>query len=241
MGQKINPQSLRLGIVKDWSSRWFFSSLSEGADKTILSKKRIMAKLLEEDEVIRRAVVEKIALAGIAQMTIDRTPSDVKITIKAARPGLVIGRGGKGIEELSEHIMKQLRRVRGKQYKTHLSVNVEELKRSEISANHVAQQITWDIEKRLPFRRAMRKQIEAMTQNREVKGAKILLAGRLGGAEIARREQLKFGALPLQTLRADIDYGTATAKTTYGTIGVKVWIYRGEKLARLNAEIKEKE
>lgn len=236
MGQKINPQSLRLGIVKDWSSRWFFSSLSEGKDKNILSRKKIYAKLLEEDEVIRAAVWARVALAGIAGIMIERKQGDLKVTIRTARPGLVIGRGGKGIEELSEAIVKALRKLRGSAWKTHVSVNVEELKRSEVSAAYVAQQIAWDIEKRLPFRRVMKKQLDQISQNREVKGAKIALSGRLGGAEIARREQLRAGALPLQTLRADIDYGTATAKTTYGTIGVKVWVYRGEKLARLHEE-----
>ncbi len=236
MGQKINPQSLRLGIVKDWSSRWFFTSLSEGQGKTMLSRKRLTKKLLEEDEVIRDTVEEKISAAGIAEIVIMRTPSDVKIVVKAARPGLVIGRGGKGIEELSEAVMKALRRLRGKTYTIHLTVNVEELKRSEISATHVAQQIAWDIEKRLPYRRAMKKQLDQVAQNREAKGVKMLLSGRLGGAEIARREAMRWGALPLQTLRADIDYGTATAKTTYGTIGVKVWIYRGEKLSRLHSD-----
>lgn len=236
MGQKINPQSLRLGIVKDWSSRWYFSSLPGKTGKELMSRKALMKKLLEEDETIRGAVMDKIAPAGIAAIDIERTMNDVKIIIRAARPGLVIGRGGKGIEELSEAIIKSLRRIRGKEYKTHLSVNVEELKRSEISSAHVAQQIAWDIEKRLPYRRAMKKQLDQISQNREAKGAKILLSGRLGGAEIARREVQRWGALPLQTLRADIDYGTATAKTTYGAIGVKVWIYRGEKLARLHTE-----
>ena len=236
MGQKINPQSLRIGIVKDWSSRWFFSSLSEGDSKNMRSRRAIVAKFLEEDEIIRAAVMEKISLAGVASVDIERRPGDVKIHVKAARPGLVIGRGGKGIEDLSEYVMKQLRRSRGAAYKTHLTVNVEELKRSEISSAHIAQLIAWDIEKRLPYRRAMRKYMEQISQSREVKGAKILLAGRLGGGEIARREVLKNGALPLQTLRADIDYGTATARTTYGAIGVKVWVYKGEKLARINNE-----
>ncbi len=238
MGQKINPQSLRLGIVKDWSSRWYFSSLpeKEGGKQTLLSRKALMKKLLEEDEAVRATIMEKIAPAGISAIDIERTLNDVKIIIKAARPGLVIGRGGKGIEELSEALIKALRRLRGKNYKTHLSVNVEELKRSEIAAAHIAQQISWDIEKRLPYRRAIKKQMDQISQNREAKGAKILLSGRLGGAEIARREVLRWGALPLQTLRADIDYGTAVAKTTYGTIGIKVWVYRGEKLGRLHAE-----
>lgn len=235
MGQKINPQSLRLGIVKDWSSRWYFSSLAQdGKPGSLMPRKRIMAKFLEEDELIRKVISSKISLSGIASVVIDRTPNDVKVFIKAARPGLIIGRGGKGIEELNEAILKSLRKLRGQAYKMHVSVNVEELKRSEVSAVHVAQQIAWDIEKRLPYRRAMKKYLDQMVQNRDVKGAKVLLSGRLGGNEIARREMLRYGALPLQTLRADVDYGQVTAMTTYGTIGVKVWVYRGETLKRLN-------
>ena len=241
MGQKINPQSLRTGIVKDWSSRWFFSTLTDqGKSGTLLSRKRLYAKFLEEDETIRKAIVKKISQAGIAGILIERTPNDVKVYIKAARPGFIIGRGGKGIEELNDAIVKTLKRLRGAQYKSHLSVNVEELKRSEVSSAHTAQQVAWDIEKRLPYRRAMKKYLEQVMQNRDVKGAKIFLSGRLGGAEIARREVLKQGALPLQTLRADIDYGTATAHTAYGTIGVKVWIYRGQTLRRLHDAPKEK-
>jgi small subunit ribosomal protein S3 len=175
-------------------------------------------------------------LAGIASVNIERTPNDVKVMIKAARPGIVIGRGGKGIEDLNDAIIKEIKKLHGKEYKMHVSVNVEELKRSEVSSNYIAQQIAWDIEKRLPYRRAMKKQLDQVAQNREAKGAKILLSGRLGGGEIARREVLRWGALPLQTLRADIDYGTATARTTYGAIGIKVWVFRGEKLARLNQD-----
>lgn len=195
-----------------------------------------MAMLLEEDEIIRTVVENKISQAGIASVNIERTPNDVKVLIKAARPGIVIGRGGKGIEELNDAIVKTIKKARGKDYKMHVSVNVEELKRSEVSGNYIAQQIAWDIEKRLPYRRAMKKQLDQVAQNREAKGAKILLSGRLGGGEIARREVLRWGALPLQTLRADIDYGTATAHTTYGAIGIKVWVFRGEKLARLNQD-----
>jgi small subunit ribosomal protein S3 len=235
MGQKINPQSLRLGIVKNWNSRWFFSALPD-QDKigSLMPRKRLYAKFLEEDEAIRKIVHEKIGQAGIAGILIERTPNDAKVFIKAARPGFIIGRGGKGIEELNDAIVKVLKKLRGPQYKTRISVNVEELKRSEVSAAHTAQQIAWDIEKRLPYRRAMKKYLDQAMQNREVKGVKVFLSGRLGGAEIARREVQKQGALPLQTLRADIDYGTATARTTYGAIGVKVWIYRGETLKRLN-------
>jgi len=235
MGQKINPQSLRLGIVKDWSSRWFFSAMPDQAKGgTLMPRKRVYAKFLEEDEAIRKTVHRKISQAGIAGILIERTPNDVKVFVKAARPGFIIGRGGKGIEELNDAIIAVIKKLRGADYKMHVSVNIEELKRSEVSAAHTAQQVAWDIEKRLPYRRAMKKYLDQVAQNRDVKGAKIFLSGRLGGAEIARREVSRHGALPLQTLRADIDYGTATANTTYGTIGVKVWIYRGETLRRIN-------
>lgn len=215
MGQKINPQVFRTGITKDWPVRWFF--------------KGSYRERLEEDEAIRKIISKKIGQAGIVRVDIERTNNALRVTIKAARPGLVIGRGGKGIEDLTKEFEKILKRLsRGSKNKASLSVNVEELKRAEISAVYTAQEIAWDLEKRLPFRRAMKKYLEQVMQNREVKGAKILLSGRLGGAEIARREWLKKGTLPLQTLRADIDYGQATAFTTYGTIGIKVWIYKGE-------------
>ncbi len=216
MGQKINPISLRVNVVKNWPVRWFF------ARRTGSQGKFSYARFLKEDEAIRRVIREKINQAGIAAVEIERTQGSLRILIKAARPGLVIGQGGKGIEELTKAIGKEL------VGKVNLSVNVEELKRSEVSAAHLAQQVAWDLEKRLPFRRTLKKYLDQAMQNKEVKGAKIAVAGRLGGAEIARHESLKKGALPLHTLRADIDYGQATAYTTYGTIGVKVWIYKGE-------------
>jgi small subunit ribosomal protein S3 len=158
------------------------------------------------------------------------------VFIKAARPGFVIGRGGKGIEELSKLIegrLKEVLRNRGeKQPKVSLSLNIEELKRSEVAASYVAQSIAWDLERRLPARRTMKKYLEGMMQNREVQGAKIRLSGRVDGNEIARREWLGKGKLPLQTLRANIDYGEGTAFTTYGTVGIKVWIYKGDVFAK---------
>jgi len=229
MGQKINPKSLRLGITKDWPVRWFFPSLGKGPGSgPVKGRKFNFARFLEEDELIRKIIKSKISLAGIAGVEIERTNSNLRILVKAARPGLVIGRGGKGIEELSAAIEKGLKGLQTVKQKINLSLNVEELKRSEISATYTAQQIAWDLERRMPFRRTMKKYLEQVMQNREVKGGKVLMSGRLGGAEIARREMLKSGALPLQTLRADIDYGKATAFTAYGTIGVKVWIYKGE-------------
>ena len=214
MGQKINPQSYRLGITKNWPVRWFL--------------KGDYKKYLEEDEAIRKVIKTKIAQAGIVSIEIERTSNNLKVMIKAAKPGFVIGRGGKGIEELNKAIEKVLAKLRGASGRIALSLNVEELKRSESSAVYVADQVGWDLEKRMPFRRIMKKYIEQVMQGREAKGVKILLSGRLGGAEIARREWLKNGTLPLQTLRADIDYGTSTAFTTYGTIGIKVWIYKGQ-------------
>jgi len=223
MGQKINPISLRIQANRKWPVRWFFPA------KGGLGKYPY-ARFLAEDEVIRRVIKEKINQAGIAAVEIERKAGNLKIFIKAARPGFVIGQGGKGIEELTRALEKDLRKLRqpGDKEPINLNVNVEELKRSEVAAAHVAQQIAWDMEKRLPFRRTVRKYVEQVMQNKEVKGAKITVAGRLDGAEIARTETMKKGALPLQTLRADIDYGQATAFTTYGTVGIKVWLYKGE-------------
>ncbi len=219
MGQKIHPESFRLGIVKNWVSRWF--------------PKRSFREQLEEDEAIRDVIREKIAQAGIVRVEIERGSGNVyRIFIKAARPGFIIGRGGKGIEELSRSVearLKQILRARGvKQPKVSLSLNIEELKRSEVAAPYVAQSIAWDLERRLPARRTIKKYLESVMQNREVQGVRIRLSGRIDGAEIARQEWLSSGKLPLQTLRANIEYGEGTAFTTYGTVGIKVWIYKGE-------------
>jgi small subunit ribosomal protein S3 len=214
MGQKIHPISFRLGITKPWASRWFI--------------KGGYAKFLEEDEAIRNVIKEKIGLAGVAAIEIERTQGHLRVFIKAARPGFIIGRGGKGMEDLQKAIMNALQKVRGTKTAIPMSLNVEELKRSEVSAAYLGQQIAWDLEKRMPFRRTMKKYLEQVMQNRDVKGAKIFLSGRLDGNEIARREWLAKGSIPLQTLRADIDYARTTAYTTYGTIGIKTWIHKGE-------------
>jgi small subunit ribosomal protein S3 len=228
MGNKINPSSYRLGVTKNWPVRWFI--------------KGKFPKFLEEDEAIRKVITTKIAQAGISSVEIERTSGSLKVFIEAARPGFIIGRGGKGIEDLNKAIEGALKKLRGvKRLDTGLSVNIEELKRSELSSPYIAQQLAWDLEKRMPFRRTMKKCLENIMQNKDIKGAKVLLAGRLDGNEIARREWLSRGSLPLQTLRADIDYGTATAFTTYGTIGIKVWIYKGEVFKKTAAEEKENE
>ena len=229
MGQKINPQSFRLGVIKDWPVRWFLPA--KGGRSTY-------AKYLAEDEIIRKLIKAKLNQAGIASVEIERTINNLKVLIRAARPGFIIGRGGKGIEDFTKALEEAIRNERREKTKIALSVNIEELKRSEIASSYVAQQIAWDLEKRMPFRRVMKKYMEQVVQNKEAKGVKILLAGRLNGAEIARDETMKKGALPLQNLRADIDYGTAVAYTTFGTIGVKVWIYKGEVFQKKASESK---
>lgn len=219
MGQKTRPDAFRLGIINNWKSRWF--------------PKKNYKEPLEEDVIIRRIIKGKISDAGIVDIQIERNANNVyAIYIKAAKPGFIIGRGGQGIEELSKLIDANLKKLfikRGVKNPTvNLRLNIEELKRSEVSAQYVAQGIAWDMEKRLPFRRLLKKSIENATQNKDVQGIKIKVSGRLDGSEIARREWLHKGKLPLQTLRANIDYGEVTAFCNYGTVGIKVWIYKGE-------------
>ncbi|MFA6072201.1 MAG: 30S ribosomal protein S3, partial [Janthinobacterium sp.] len=187
--------------------------------------------------LIRRVIEEKIKQAGIVRVEIERNANNAyRVFIKAAKPGIIIGRGGTGIEELTKTITKalaDLMRIRGvKTPKVPLSLNIEELKRTEVSAQFIAQSIAWEIERRMPFRRTMKKAIENALQNRDVLGIKVKCAGRLDGNEIARNEFLSKGTLPLTTLRANIDYGTATARTTYGAIGIKTWIYKGLVFAK---------
>lgn len=228
MGQKIRPDSLRLGIIGDWQSKWF--------------PKNGYPKSLQEDEVIRAVIRERLTEAGIISIIIERPlDNSWKVTVKVGRPGLAIGRGGKGIEDLTKEIEAKLKalitkrvirdiKITDKRKVPPVSVkmNIEEMKRNDVSAMYIAQLIAWDLEKRTPGRRVLKRHLDLMIQNREVKGAKIKLSGRIDGAEISRREMLSAKKLPLQTLRANIDYGTATAHNTYGTVGVKVWIYKGD-------------
>lgn len=219
MGQKIRPDSFRLGITETWRSHWF-------ARKSYKDQ-------LEEDELIRNLIREKIGAAGVVRIDIERNAgNNYRITIKAARPGLVIGHGGKGIENLSKILDSALKKVMRKRgIKTpafSINLNIEELKRSEASAAYTAQLIAQDLEKRLPSHRTIKKHLDLIMQSKDVLGAKIKLSGRLDGAEIARRNWLARGKLPLQTLRANVDYGEATAFNTYGTVGIKVWVYKGE-------------
>ncbi|MCL4403974.1 30S ribosomal protein S3 [Patescibacteria group bacterium] len=217
MAQKIKPNAYRLGLTVPWSSRWFY--------------KKSLRYFLAEDQVIREIIRKKILQAGIAAIDIERAGENVRVNVRAARPGLIIGRGGKGIDELKDAVIKAIKALRRKYKRPEkliLNLNIEELKRFEVSAPVLAQQYAFDLEKRLPYRRAMKRLLESIMQNRDVKGAKIKAGGRLDGAEISRSDTMTAGKMPLQTLRANIDYGEATAFTSYGTVGIKVWIYKGD-------------
>jgi len=219
MSRKINPTAYRLGINKNWKSRWVPAGKKFG-------------EWLKEDEAVRNIIMAKVKRAGIADIEVERTSDQYRVIIKASRPGLIIGRGGEGIQQLEKDIKKAISKD------TTLSLNIEELKRTDVSAQVVAQNIAWDLEKRMRYRRVMKRHLDILMQNKEVKGAKIMMAGRLNGAEIARTEHLEDGKLPLTKIRADIDYGKATAHTKYGTIGVKVWIYKGDIFDKENKENK---
>jgi small subunit ribosomal protein S3 len=209
MGQKINPISLRVGISKDWGSTWF------GGKKYI--------PFLKDDLAVREYLEKKLKGMGVADIRIERGSDTLNVIITTSRPGLLIGRGGTGIEDLKKAIARVLKK------KVAVRLEVLEFRNPEESAKVMAEAIVEQIEKRIPFRRLMKQTLAKIMTNRAVKGAKIYMGGRLDGAEIARAEHLEEGSLPLQTLRADIDYAAATAHTTFGTIGVKVWIYKGEK------------
>lgn len=219
MGQKVHPKGLRLGIIKDWDARWY-------ADKNFKD-------FLEEDQKIRRYLKKRNYDAGVSRIEIERVADVVQITLHIARPGLVIGRGGKEVKSLREDLFKMI----GKQ----VFLNIVEVKKPEIDAQLVAENVASQLERRVSFRRAI-KQATTRAMRGGAQGAKIMVSGRLGGAEIARTEWYSEGKVPLQTLRAEIDYGLAEANTTYGKIGVKVWIYKGEVLPQLkNSSTKETE
>lgn len=207
MGQKVNPHGLRVGIVKDWDTKWY-------AEKDF-------ADYLVEDVKIRKFIKKKLYAAGVSKIAIERTAGRVKISVYTAKPGIVIGKNGQAIEELKAEIQKMTSQK--------VAVNIEEIKRPETDAQLVAERIALDLENRVTFRRAM-KQAMGRTMKFGAKGIKTAVSGRLGGADIARTESYHDGTIPLQTLRADIDYGFAEADTTYGKLGVKVWIYKGEVL-----------
>lgn len=209
MGQKVNPVGLRLGINRTWDSRWF----ADGAE---------YGKLLHEDIKVRRALKKRLYQAGVSRIIIERPHKKCRVTIHSARPGLIIGKKGADIEKLRKKISTMTNS------ETHL--NIVEVRKPEIDSTLVAQSIAQQLERRVAFRRAMKRAVQsAMRLGAE--GIKITCAGRLGGAEIARTEWYREGRVPLHTLRADIDYGTATAFTTFGTCGVKVWVFKGEIMA----------
>ena len=209
MGQKVNPHGFRVGVIKGWDSRWYARN-----DK--------VGDLIVEDHKIREYLKEALYAAGIPRIEIERDSSTVRIFLHCARPGVVIGRNGTDIEKYRADVEKMI----GKK----VALSVVEVKRPDASAQLVAENIAQQLEKRISFRRAMKQSMQRSMRDPSVKGIKTAVSGRLGGAEIARNEHYHEGTIPLQTLRADIDYGFAEAKTTYGRIGVKVWIYKGEVL-----------
>ena len=208
MGQKINPTGLRVGVIKDWESRWYAKNADFG-------------DMLVEDYNLREWLLTKLAPAGVPKIEIERDANRVRINIHCAKPGMVIGRGGSEIDKLTAECEKKL----GKD----VSLNIVEIKSPDLNAQLVAESIASQLERRISFRRAL-KQAIGRTMKLGAKGIKTQVSGRLGGADIARTEHYHEGTIPLQTIRADIDYGFAEAKTTYGRVGVKVWIYRGEVL-----------
>ena len=211
MGQKTNPIGFRLGIVKPWVSRWYAA--------------KDMPALLKEDELIRKYLMTRLGHAAIAEIHIERRPGKVTVTIHTGRPGVVIGKKGTEVDKLRD----ELAQLTGKE----AAINVEEIKRPETSAQLVADNIAHQLQQRISFRRAMKRALQS-AMRMGAQGIKVRASGRLGGAEIARTEGYHEGRVPLHTLRADIDYATSTAKTTYGTIGIKVWIFKGEVVEDLS-------
>ena len=215
MGQKVNPNGLRIGIIKDWNSKWY-------ADK------KDIAKFIKEDEVVRTFIKKKYYQSAISSIKIERSEGKIVIFIYTGRPGTLIGKQGAGIEQMKAEVQKLV----GDKF---VVINIMEVKNPDMDAQLVAENIAAQLEKRIAFRRAMRSAMQRATRA-GAKGIKTCVSGRLDGAEIARSESYHEGSIPLQTLRADIDYGTAEAHTTFGIIGVKVWIYKGEVLPTVKNE-----
>ncbi|MCX5678320.1 MAG: 30S ribosomal protein S3 [Candidatus Omnitrophica bacterium] len=208
MGQKVHPYGFRVGYIYDWKSRWF-------------ATKAEFPKLLHEDLKIKKYIKKALATAAVSKIEIERTSEKVRILIYSARPGIIIGRRGSEIEKLKEGIQS----VAGKE----ILIDIKEIKNANTDAQLVCENIAFQIEKRISHKRAMKKSVQAALDGGAY-GVKIICSGRLGGSEIAREESYRSGSVPAQTLRADIDYGFAEAHTTYGLIGIKVWIYKGDKI-----------
>ncbi len=207
MGQKVHPTGFRLGVIRTWDSRWFAT--------------KDYPKLVVEDRQIRNYVKNRLYHAGISKIEIERAANRVKVRIFTARPGIVIGKKGVEIESLRKDLEKK--------FKREILIDIQEVRRPELDATLVSENVALQLVRRVAFRRAMKRAVTS-AQKFGAKGVRVATAGRLGGAEMARREWYREGRVPLHTLRADIDYGTANAKTTYGIIGVKVWIFKGEVL-----------
>ena len=218
MGQKVNPHGLRVGIIKDWDSKWY-------------AKDRDFADNLVEDYRIREFLKKKLYAAGISKVEIERAAGRLKVTVFTAKPGVVIGKGGAEIEKIKGDLQKLIDKTSERKSKEKLSIDIKEIKRPDRDAQLVAENIADQLENRVSFRRAMKSCMQR-TMKAGALGIMTMCAGRLGGADMARTETYSDGTIPLQTLRADIDYGFAEADTTYGKVGVKVWIYKGEILPR---------
>ena len=218
MGNKIHPLNFRLGIIQNWKSRWL--------------NKKYLRYFLEEDLRIRESLIKQYNRMGLGNVEIERSGDNVSVILNTAKPGLIIGRGGTGLTDLKKKLETVVKKLRDKKHygtgKWDLKLLVNEIKKPESEAKIVAQNIANDLERRMPFRRVIKGALERMMAQKDVMGAKILLAGRLDGSEMARREWLAKGKVPLQTLRANIDYAFDEALTVYGKIGVKIWIYKGE-------------
>ncbi len=225
MGQKVNPVAFRIGHTEDWKSRWF--------------SKRSFREFLKQDIKLRDFLMRKLIKAGIERIEIERSASTINIIIKTSRPGLIIGRGGGGVEQLKEEIKKIIAKESQPSLKMEIRLDIEEVRSPESHASIVAQEIAEQIQRRIPFRRLLKQFLDKIMQAKGVQGAKIMIKGRLGGAEIARKEWLLRGKIPLATLRAKVDYAKATAFTTYGTVGIKVWVYKGDKFEKEADESKK--
>ena len=218
MGQKVNPHGLRVGVIQDWNAKW-------------IADKKNFASYIKEDDTVRTFLKNKYYQASISKIVIERSEGKVIVDIHTGRPGVLIGKAGAGAEEIKSEVAKL---VGGK----NVTINIIEVKRPDMDAQLVAEAIAAQLEKRVSFRRAMRQCMGRATRS-GAKGIKTMVSGRLDGAEIARCEQYHEGSIPLHTLRADIDYGFAKAQTTFGVIGVKVWVYRGEVLPRKKKTVKK--
>ena len=213
MGQKVHPHGARVGVIKDWDARWY-------ADK------KKFADFLVEDNNIRKFLKDKLFTAGVSRIEIERAANKITVNVHAGKPGMVIGKGGAGTEGIKQEIEKMTGKA--------VILNIYEIKNMDTDAQLVAENVASQIERRISFRRAM-KQVIGRAMKSGAKGIKTMVSGRLGGADIARREGYREGSIPLQTLRADIEFGFAEAKTTYGRIGCKVWIYKGEVMPKKKA------